>query len=333
LYRAGLAFRRAVYAVGLIRSYRSQVPVISVGNITAGGTGKTPLVEWVLKVLPESLRNSGVVLTRGYGGEKGQNDETAQLSENMPEVKQLIGSNRVQNAKDAVRKHQARLLVLDDGFQHRRLARELDIVAIDALVPFGYGCLVPRGLLREPLSALRRANAFVITRSDRVDEATLKEIEEKLRLYNPDAVIAHARHAPTVLLVDGVEKEPRSLSQKKVFAFCGIGNPEGFRKTLEALGAEIVVFEALGDHEPYLQPVRERLSAASKESGAEMIVTTQKDAVKLRGFDWPLPLGELRVEIEVIKNENALRRTVLDIFGVEDSPVNSAGEPAKADSP
>ncbi len=309
------------------------MPVVSIGNITAGGTGKTPLVEWVLKALPESLRNSGVVLTRGYGGKKGKNDETAQLSENMPEVKQLVGSNRVQNAKDAVRKHKARFLVLDDGFQHRRLVRELDIVLIDALAPFGYGCLVPRGLLREPLSALRRANAFVITRSDQVDGEKLKEIGEKLRSYNPEAVIAHARHAPTVLLVDGKKEEPQSLSSRKVFAFCGIGNPEGFRKTLEALGAEIAAFEALGDHEPYLQPVRERLSAAAGESGAEMIVTTQKDAVKLRGFDWPLPFGELRVEIEVTKNENALRRTVLDIFGVEDSRVNSAGEPTKADSP
>jgi tetraacyldisaccharide 4'-kinase len=309
------------------------VPVISVGNITAGGTGKTPLVEWVLNALPEFLRGSAAVLSRGYGGEKDGNDETALLGENVPGLKQIVGANRVENAKKAVRKLQARLIILDDGFQHRKLARHLDIVAIDALVPFGYNRLVPRGLLREPLSALRRADAFVVTRSDRVDGAELEKIEARLRRRNPKAIIAHARHAPSKLLVGGEEKELSELKGKKVFAFCGIANPEGFRKTLESLGVETARFESLDDHETYPDAARKRLADAAEKSGVEMIVTTQKDAVKVRQHEWPIPFCELRIRMEMTKGEGELRALLLGIFGAEDRSGGKAGTSAEAKKP
>ncbi len=168
LYRIGVGARNLAFDRGWKASHRAEVPVVSVGNLTLGGTGKTPMVEWVARW----YRARGVrvaILSRGYGDSSGMNDEGRVLEENLPDVPHLQAPDRVDLASRAVEELESELLVLDDGFQHRRLARDLDIVLLDALDPFGLGRIFPRGLLREPIGSLRRAGVVVLSRADLVD--------------------------------------------------------------------------------------------------------------------------------------------------------------------
>ncbi|MDR3633688.1 MAG: tetraacyldisaccharide 4'-kinase, partial [Isosphaeraceae bacterium] len=166
-YGAGVALRSLAFDHGWKAAQRVAVPVVAIGNLTVGGTGKTPMVEWVARW----YRQKGVrvaILSRGYGQTKGLNDEGRVLEENLPEVPHLQDGDRVRLAQIAVEELEAELLVLDDGFQHRHLGRDLDIVLLDALEPFGLGRLLPRGLLREPVRSLRRAGVVVLSRADLV---------------------------------------------------------------------------------------------------------------------------------------------------------------------
>ena len=184
VYRVITWVRNFLYSKGWLKIHRADVPVISIGNITTGGTGKTPLVIRLCNF----LRNSGskcAILTRGYKADENYGDEPAVLAESCPGIQVVVNPDRVAGAAEAISKFGAKVLVMDDGFQHRRLVRELDIVAIDSTVPFGYGKLLPAGLLREPVDSLKRADAAVITRCDQVDEAELIQLEGKLKKVNP----------------------------------------------------------------------------------------------------------------------------------------------------
>src|SRR5262245_17167980 len=175
LYCLGVSARNAAYDWGWKTAHRAAVPVVSVGNLTLGGTGKTPMVEWVARW----FRGRGArvaILSRGYGQAEGLNDEGRVLEENLPDVPHFQGADRVELARIAVEESESQVLVLDDGFQHRRLARDLDIVLLDALEPFGLGRLFPRGLLREPVSSLRRAGLVVLSRADLVPGPTRRDI-------------------------------------------------------------------------------------------------------------------------------------------------------------
>ncbi|MBN2129221.1 MAG: tetraacyldisaccharide 4'-kinase, partial [Sedimentisphaerales bacterium] len=177
-------FRNWLYAQGWLRVHRVGVPVVCVGNLTTGGTGKTPLVVWLARLMGQKGVRAAI-LTRGYkaNGRKTpydvttNTDEPAELAAACPGVPVIVNPDRVAGAAEAIRSHGAQVLLMDDGFQHRRLGRDLDIVAVDATCPFGYGRLLPAGLLREPLSGLTRAHAVVLTRSDQVSEETLRQIE------------------------------------------------------------------------------------------------------------------------------------------------------------
>ena len=190
-----VALRNLMYSKGRLNVHRADAVVISVGNITTGGTGKTPLVIWLCDFLHQKgLRCA--ILTRGYKlGKNRLSDEAAILTRSCPEAKVIVNPDRVAGAAEAVRKFNAQVLVMDDGFQHRRLHRDLDIVTIDGLLPFGFGKSLPAGLLREPLNGLKRAHAFVITRCDQASEADLAAIEERLRILNPEALVGRATHA------------------------------------------------------------------------------------------------------------------------------------------
>jgi tetraacyldisaccharide 4'-kinase len=170
-YGIGAGLRNLAYDRGWGKAHHAALPVVSVGNLTLGGTGKTPMVEWVCRWFRERAVRA-TIASRGYGGQAGLNDEGRVLEDNLPDVPHLQGRDRVELARIAVEELEAEVLVLDDGFQHRRLARDLDIVLLDALEPFGFGRLFPRGLLREPPSSLRRADVVVLTRSDLVDVET-----------------------------------------------------------------------------------------------------------------------------------------------------------------
>ena len=220
------------------------------------------------------------------GGEAILSDEARLLQQSSPDVPILVGKNRIQNAKQALKEYPIDVFVLDDGFQHWKLERDLDIVVIDCLNPSGNGFLIPRGILREPLKSLARANIFVLTKTDWGQE-NLSLIKKKLHSINPDAPVIETVHQPTALLdlcEPSIKESLEFLKGKTVAAFCGIGQPDSFVRLLKSLGADIVVFKTFGDHHLYRQEDVLSLLNFCREKKVQTLVTTQKDAVKLTPF-------------------------------------------------
>ena len=298
--------------------HRAGVPVICVGNLTVGGTGKTPCVEYVARLLRKHDLQVAI-LSRGYGAEAGRNDEAMVLEENLPDVPHYQGADRVPLARTAIEESEAEVLVLDDGFQHRRLARELDIVLIDATDPWGAGYLLPRGGLREPQSSLRRAGFVVLTRCDAVPPAGVEHLEEEVRGTAPGKPLARTIHGP-MDLVNGSDQKPAELLRgQTVGAFCGIGNPEAFRHTLAGLGADVRAFREFPDHHPYRREDVDDLKRWAGELPAGTpIVTTQKDWVKLRVAELAgHPLWALRIGLQFTQGQDDFDRMVLQAAGLK----------------
>lgn len=299
-YGAVVAVRNTAFDRGWKKTYRTSVPVISVGNLTLGGTGKTPMVEW----LARWYRHRGLrvaILSRGYGQERGLNDEGQVLEENLPDVPHLQGSDRVALAGIAVHELETELILLDDGFQHRRLAHDLDLVLINALDPFGLGHLFPRGLLREPIASLRRAGVVVLSRADLVSATEKQAIKAKVELKAGRRPWVEARHAPLDLIDgEGITYPLELIEGQSIAAFCGIGNPEGFRRTLLPLCHELRDLRIFPDHHAYSAEDVRSLECWVAEVGANLVLTTQKDLVKLRaGLLGPAPLRALRIGLEL----------------------------------
>ena len=249
IYAGATHLRNAGYEFGVSTSQQVNVPVISVGNITTGGTGKTPVVAFVVnQLLDEGHRPC--ILSRGYRAlDDGGNDEKRLLERLCPGVPHIQNPDRVTGAEQAIEDHNANVLVLDDGFQHRRLARDLDIVLIDATNPFGHEYVLPRGLLREPLNGLHRAHVLGITRCDQVSPEELNDIRSALVPF--EKPIVEIAFEPTCLVDRAGEHHTLAAFGGKIGAFCGIGNPDGFRRTLESLDLELAFCEAFGDHCEY----------------------------------------------------------------------------------
>lgn len=280
-YRLAVALRNGAYDLRLVRTYSADVPVISVGNITTGGTGKTPLVIWLCRLLDEKSLKCAV-LTRGYKSAKGLvSDEPAILARACTGAKVLVNADRVAAARRAVDEFAAQVLVMDDGFQHRRLGRDLDIVAIDATRPFGYNRLLPAGLLREPKKAIRRADAVVITHYDQSDTVGIDLLEKQMRRIKPDLVIAKAIHRHRCARGTGdVSYDLDELRKKHIFAFCGIGNPEAFINRLKKHGMHVVGTRIYNDHHNYSESDFAQIREQAASLGADMILSTEKDWVK-----------------------------------------------------
>ncbi len=283
LYGWTIWCRNRLYDRGWKRSFQAGVPVVSVGNLTLGGTGKTPCVEYVARFLRTQDRRVAI-LSRGYGGEAGRNDEALVLQANLPDVPHLQGADRVSLARTAVEELESEVLVLDDGFQHRRLARDLNIVLVDATDPWGQGYLFPRGFLRESASGLRRAGIVLLTRCDQVEEKERDRLREVIGRMAPGVPIVETRHQPVELVnSDRICQPVDNLANHPVAAFCGIGNPEAFRKTLTGLGSSVVAFKRYSDHHLYSQEdVEDLRNWAQGQERACLVMTTQKDLVKLR---------------------------------------------------
>jgi len=319
-YGLGVRARNGLYRAGWRRQVRAEVPVISVGNITAGGTGKTPLVSWLARMML-IYRLRPAVLSRGYGarGGRGIDDENAMLARMTGGVPVVVCPNRLEGARRAVREHGANVLILDDGFQHRRLARDLDIVLIDAVWPFGGGHLLPRGLLREPLKELRRAGALVITRAELVTPHRLAAIRDRLREMAPDVHIAVCRNVLKGLRRLGARRErdaePAELARGRWAAFCGIGNPEGFLLTLRAASCRPALFRIFADHHHYTRRQLELLLQEASDAGCTGVVTTEKDAVKLErlvgGVSGP-PIYAAQSELEFTEGAETLTAAILE---------------------
>jgi len=285
-YALGVWFRNGRYDRNPNRAVRVPIPVISIGNLTLGGTGKTPAVEFFARYL-RSLERRVAILSRGYGSDSGPNDEALLLEENLPDVPHLQGRDRLQLAKTALEELESEVLILDDGFQHRRLHRDFDIVLIDATRGIFAEYLFPRGLLREPMASLKRANAAILTRCDQAAPESVKQTLAELERRFPHLLLATARHVPIELIREGHEPtEADSLFGQSVAAFCGIGNPDAFRRTLTDLGITVLGFKAFADHHAYTRDDVENLRTwAATFADGTTVVTTQKDWVKLRTPD------------------------------------------------
>ncbi len=312
-YGAVVAGRNWLFDRGLRRVQQADAPVVSVGNITTGGTGKTPVVAWVA----EWYRARGArpcLVSRGYRSlEAGGNDEQRVLAQLCPQVPHVQNRDRVAAARKATRTHRANVVILDDGFQHRRLRRDVDIVLIDATNPWGYGHLLPRGLLREPRSALRRADVIVLTRVDQVTEQTLRHLRGEVRRQT-GAPLAEVVFRPTQAVSFGDETASvNSLAGQTLLAFCGIGNPDSFRGTLQTAGLPPAndAFVSFPDHHHYTaQDVRQLVERAAAQ-GATALVTTQKDLVKLDpAWDLPLPVWAVVIGADVVAGQADLERAL-----------------------
>ncbi len=326
-YTLGHQLRLQAYNRGWAAVRRLPCRVISVGNVTLGGTGKTPVVEAIADLLHrEGLRVC--VLSRGYGGNpqaavtvvsdgeqclvpaNAAGDEPVLLAERLAGVPVVVAKNRYAAGMLAVERFGVDVIVLDDGFQHIQLARDLDIVLLDAARPFGNGRLFPRGDLRERPTALARADVVVLTRW----EPDIAPSTTALKLSQPMPPLFHSRYEllDLQILDDGRILPLASLRGQRVLAFCGIGTPEHFRRTLQGLEAEVVAFAAFPDHHPYSRSDLHHLVQTATQCGTATLVTTEKDGVRLR---WLLPLSgqvwALRIRATIVEQEATWKACLL----------------------
>jgi tetraacyldisaccharide 4'-kinase len=279
VYSTIMRVRNRLYDAKLLPIYNLGRRTISVGNITTGGTGKTPVVRWLAEALKDERP---CVLLRGYKSTAaGLSDEQELLA--ASDVPVIADGDRRRGAAEALRKYpDTQLFILDDAMQHRRAARDLEIVLINAREPFGGGCVFPRGILREPLSGLGRADAIVVTHADEVDSGEIAKISEVIRKYNPRAAIFHADHVIQELRCASCESMPiQALAGQKFFAFCGVGSPASFFWRLGTAGGVCVGKREFADHYDYQESDVIEIAREARSAGAERIIATEKDWVKL----------------------------------------------------
>jgi tetraacyldisaccharide 4'-kinase len=342
-YGAAVRARLALHRRGKLRVECVAAPVLSVGNLTAGGTGKTPLVEWLARAVAAREGKRVCVLTRGYGrvdvrrrvvvSDGGQviadaraaGDEPLLLAERLRAhgVAVVCDVDRVAAARFALEELDSEVFILDDGFQHLRLARDLNVVTIDATNPWGGGRLLPAGLLREPVGELARADCVVITRAElSKDLERLREEASRLSSGRPvfaARTLTVGARLLTRTVRDAQRDEQRNEQRNEVFAlsqlpravvaFCGVGNPRGFFANLRREGFELRRVRAFADHRRYTQPDVEEVEREARRAGAEALLTTAKDAVKLRTLKFELPCYAVEIELE-LDDESALMKLV-----------------------
>src|SRR6058998_3976099 len=302
LYGLAMRTRAALYARGLLRQQTLPCRVISVGNLTVGGTGKTPVVIALAAALRDRGRKVGVIsrgykrrsgtsfleisdgrTLRGHPGDSG--DEPFLIAQRCPGVPVAVGADRPRVGRYLLDRHHIETLILDDGYQHLALQRDVDLLVVDAAAPFGNGYLLPRGRLREPLSSMARASAVFVTRASQAQR--LDELKATVRAAAPAVPIWITDFAPSAVVQVGgaTAAEPSVLKGERVLAVSGIGNPESFRKLLAAAEATVVDHCVFADHHAYSQDDLGKVRRSATQAGVDRIVTTEKDAVKLGQFD------------------------------------------------
>ncbi len=320
-YGSLMAARAEGYRRGLWPVYRPPVPVISVGNLAVGGTGKTPTVDLLLKFLHAAGRKTAVV-SRGYGGRgvpggvgivsagegpllqpESCGDEPYLLARRNPQTVVVVAPQRRRGVQLAVEQLGAQVVILDDGFQHLAVARDLDLVLLDGRHPLGNGHLLPAGLLRERPAALQRGNLFLLTRCGEKDP-------ELPALPGP---ILHSRHTlgDSAFFPDGEEVPLSSLTNRRGFAFAGIADPEAFFADLRSAGLDLLRTVPLADHAVYNPEILGRLEAAAR--GADYLITTEKDGVKLLHRKFSLPCLQVPMRLSV-REQGMLERILQDLI-------------------
>lgn len=282
-YGLAIRTRNRAYDRGWLTSHGVGIPVISVGNLTVGGTGKTPLIEWLARWFRARDMPVGVV-SRGYKARAGRpNDEACELAEKLPGLPHVQQPDRVAGVRELVARYGCRVVLLDDAFQHRRIRRDLELVLLDAFEPFGWEHLLPRGTLREPVSGLARADLIGLSRSDALSHSQRAAICARVRRLAPAAAWLELEHQPQGLrTAEGAEQPLERLTGRRVAAFCGIGNPAGFRHTLDRLACEVTGFRCFPDHYAYTAEQVGKLEAwLAGQPDLDAVVCTRKDLVKL----------------------------------------------------
>jgi tetraacyldisaccharide 4'-kinase len=341
-YDKVVALRNLLFDQGVLKIHRLNCPVISVGNFAMGGTGKTPMVAWLARLFSEEGYRVGIV-SRGYGGVEsrrvtivsdGENiladqtisgDEPLMLSRQLSGIPVLCSTKRVKAGKAAMEKFHCNVLVLDDGFQHRYLARDLDVVMLDSQDPYGSNRVFPRGRLRERAAALARAQVLVLSRFD--GSAGAEKNRETLCRQWPDKIIATATYRPTRIfaVADQRERLPNSLRNSRLAAFAGIARPDAFFQSVHNLGGRLVYTAALPDHHPLTPELLASLVRQASRFKPEIWLTTEKDWVRLPEFlPQEMELWVLAVEIDLDRSGSQLigevRRVLKTVhLGSEDS--------------
>jgi tetraacyldisaccharide 4'-kinase len=329
VYGGAVKLRRIFYKKAVLKSKRLPCPIISIGNITVGGTGKTPMTIYVAQVVKQ-LGYKVAIISRGYKGkaEKGggivsdgkmllmtpeiAGDEPYMIANRLKDVPVIVGKNRFKASRLAIRKFDSDVIVLDDGFQHLKLRRDLDLVLLDYRKPFGNGHLLPRGVMREPASALLCANAIILTRSDTVNDNETSSLPKKLRPYERKKPVYRTFHHPFVYKIINGEKKifeknmQAALRQnsdcikgRTVFAFSGLADNHDFRQTVKSLKCNVSGYMEFPDHHSYSDRDLKDISAAAKRSMSECLITTEKDYVRIaHKIDWPGDLFVIGIEID-----------------------------------
>jgi tetraacyldisaccharide 4'-kinase len=337
VFSAVVAFRYFLYRSGFLRRHPLGIQVISIGNVTAGGTGKTPVTEIFARTLAAEGRKVAI-LSRGYRRKEAPwwqrmftqvidpplvvsdgkrvlldsatgGDEPYMLASNLPGVAVVVDRDRVKAGRYAIKRLGCDTIILDDGFQYQKLKHSVEVVLVDATNPFGNGNMLPRGVLREPARHLKRADIIFLTKC-RGDTASVKE---EIRKYNAKAEIVECTHAPKVLKdVWSREEFPLDwLSGKTLCTLSGIASPKGFENSLRHLGAKVVWCERYADHHRY--DSSEVLYALNRtaDMGADALVTTEKDAVRFPRFETtPVKCLYLRIAIEILKGGESFREII-----------------------
>jgi tetraacyldisaccharide 4'-kinase len=329
LYGAVTKTRLSLYRRGTFHTTKLDRPVISIGNITTGGTGKTPLVEYVARLIAAEGKKV-CILTRGYGRQDPHlqvivsdgygvlaspseaGDEPFLLATKLKGLAAVISSaDRIAAGREAIKDFGTECFVLDDGFQHLRLARDLNVVTIDATNPWGGGRLLPHGRLRESTDGLSRADCAVITRCDQV-QGVERLREELLRLTNSKPIFESQMKMVRLSPLKNGGETPAPPA--RVVAFCAVGNPSSFFESLRRAGYELAVERSFPDHHAYSQEEIDAIIRSAKNAGAEFLVTTAKDAVKLRALEFSLPCYVVEIEI-AIDNAESFAQLVLEAAG------------------
>jgi tetraacyldisaccharide 4'-kinase len=322
IYSCMMANRRNLYLKGVFRQHRLAVPVISVGNLVMGGTGKTPLVQYIARLLLKNNRKPGI-LSRGYKGSARSSvnvvsngreillgadeagDEPRLLAETLPGIPVITGKKRYPAGCYALKNLAVDTLILDDGFQHLAVKRDVDLVLFSARKLLGTGRVLPGGELREPLSALNRADGFVITGAEPQFASQVKDFVVFLENKFPDIPVFSGKYRPTEILRadhNKIDSMPISkIMEQPLFGFCGIAQPESLESTLKELQINQVGFQPFPDHYIYSQNDLLLLIEKAKASGATGLITTAKDFVKLKNtivHDFPLLALSIQLEMD-----------------------------------
>jgi len=329
VYGGAVKLRRAFYKNAVFKSKRLSCPVISIGNLTVGGTGKTPMTIYVANV----LKNSGytvAIVSRGYKGKAETvggivsdgktllmtpeiaGDEPYMVASRLKGVPVIVGKNRVKAGMQAIREFHPDVVLLDDGFQHLKLQRDLDLVLIDYRKPLGNGNLLPRGIMREPVSALSHANALVFTRSNAAKDPERSPLWTSLERASFEAPVFKSSHVPFVYKVskknhfslevnsrNALISDPKMIKGRTGFAFSGLANNHDFRQTVESLDCHISGFLEFTDHHPYSDRDFRDILAASEKGMSDCLITTEKDYVRIaHRIKWPADLFVIGIETD-----------------------------------